>query len=154
MKRIVCILLALVMFLSSVSALVSCESNDTPQTEPKKITLTTQNFDDYFAYEVTGGAYSTDKQYITYDGEIIFTFYPLKNIEVQNCTIRITLEHDYSQNTVAIPKNYEPREVKVPYDGKLTVTFTGVSYYNRWGHANKDVMKIKIEPISGTIIEK
>lgn len=156
MKKTISLFLAFVMLFSCVGILSSCDSNDTTtpsETEPKRINLTSQNFDDYFTYEVSGGAFTTDKTYITYSGDIIFTFYPLKNVEFENCTITVTLEHDYSNKTIAIPKNYEPKDARVPYDGKFSMTFDGVSYYYRNGRASKDDMKIKIEA-SGTIIEK
>lgn len=146
--------LAFAIFFSCVSILSSCDSNDInilSETEPKRINLTSQNFDDYFSYEVSGGAFTTDRTYITYSGDIVFTFYPLKNVEFENCTITVTLEHDYSNHTIAIPKNYAPKDARVPYDGKFSMTFNGVSYYYRNGRASKDDMNIKIKA-SGTII--
>ena len=156
MKKILSLLLAFVILLSCVSIFASCDSNDTTtpsESEPKRIALTSKNFNDYFTYEVSGGAFSTDKTYITYSGDIVFTFYPLKNVEFENCKITVTLKHDYSNKTIAIPNNYAPKDARIPYDGKFSMTFDGVSYYYRNGRASKDDMKIKIEA-SGTIIEK
>lgn len=156
MKKVLSLLIAFVMLFSCISTLSSCDSNDTStpsETEPKKITLTSQNFNDYFTYEISGGAFTTDRLSTTYAGEIVFTFYPLKNVEFQNCKITVTLEHKYSNKTIAIPNNYAPRDARVPYDGKLSMTFDGVSFYYRNARASKDDMKIKIEA-SGTIIEK
>ena len=156
MKRILSLFIVFVMLFSYIVTLSSCDSNNSPtpsEPEPRKIELTSKNFDEYFTYEVSGGAFETDRLSITYRGEVVFTFYPLKNVEFENCKITVTLEHKYSNKTIAIPNKYEPRDARVPYDGKFSMTFDGVSFYYRNARASKDDMIIKIEA-SGTIIEK
>ena len=148
MKKILSLFIAFVMLFSCISTLSSCDSNDTStpsETERRSITLTKQNFHDYFAYEVTGQAYYTEKSMIWYNGEIVLTFYPIKNFEVENCNITIAIKDTPSDGQINVyqyvngeVEDKVTRDIRVPYDGKFTVTFNNhVGYRGKTYNATK-----------------
>lgn len=163
MKKFLSLFLALMM-VSCCNILSSCNSNETTaptvSTGPRKVALTKQNFDEYFTYEVTGHAYPTDRLYIYYDGEITLTFYPLNNIEVENCTVTIAIKDTPSKGGINVYQRVNgetedkiTRTVRVPYDGKFSVTFSNtVHFETRTYNATKNNIQVDIESITGTII--
>ena len=128
------------------------------ETEPQTITLTKENFNEFFTYEVTSNNYIDESNsvyvYDKYYGEIIITFYPLKNFEIANGEFAISIEctsgEFYCSGDAGNTKN-----VKIPYDGKFSVTFNNYVSFNSYSDfANNSNTQVNFESVSGTIILK
>lgn len=165
MKKILSLLLVFGMLFTIIGIFSSCNSNDkTTQntTEPQKIALTKYNFYNYFSYEITGQPMYSDYFAGRYKGNLVITFYPIKNINVENCTITIVVDETLSTRDISILQyvdgEYEDKAkhtMRVPYDGKFTVTFDqNITYFSISKRASKDNVEVTIESVTGTIIEK
>ena len=113
---------ALVVIISLVLGMnISCDKMT------KTITLTRDNFNDFFTYEVTGQWYNGRSG----DGEITVTFSPWQNLELKNAEIAITIYGEIADDVIiyeVIDGSYHyhgvTRHVKIPFDGKFSVKFS------------------------------
>ena len=125
--------------------------------KPKTVELTADNFNEYFTYSISGSWYNGSYG----DGEIIITFFPLKNVTFENAGVTVRFD-DYEDGHTFIYEvvsdqytDYITRSATIPYEGEFSIKISSfgdnedanrciVAWYNIDGFYASVEQRVKI----------
>ena len=120
-KLFSCLLLVVVLCLCS-TLLVACKTNEASDKSSNKISLTTENFDEYFAYNIVKDINIPDNIDYVSRGTITLEYYPVKDITTDNCTVTIQLS--FAGNSYYFVSNLDKEETaRISSNGEFKVSF-------------------------------
>lgn len=111
------------------------------------------NFYEYFTYDISsvrdcGSSYASSNY-----GKIIITFYPLKNFEIENGSFSVFINSTDSDVSI-LGSAGKSRTVKIPFDGKFSITFSDYVYFHNQNDVNHNNIVVNLSNVSGTITLK
>ena len=110
------------MLFSCSTLLFACGSNDVSDENNSKISLTTENFNEYFAYNIIKDINIPDNIDYVSRGTITLEYYPVKNITADNCTVTIQLT--FATSSYYFVSNLDKEETaKISSSGEFKVSF-------------------------------
>ena len=149
---LIAILLTAVIFM--LVGLKNLGKDDSKEPKTQTVELTQYNFYEYFTYEVTDVKYPMSNPYSNPYGEIVVTFYPLKNFEIENGQFDISIKSTDSSIRLSVDA-YRTITQKIPFDGKFSITFNNWVEFDYWFKAaNNKNITVDLSNVSGTITLK